>query len=573
MSRISRILPKLRRGLPWAVLAIVAVLLVILGLSFFGTDYSQRAASRMTKRLNQRMSLLDSYMEDVMETDQYEWPTLEKLPSDMVVYRYIDDTLQSWNHQFTIDNDDISRRMYTPVFVGGSYNIISPLRQVDTVPSLLNLGPKWYVVKKIVKGNSQVFGGIEIKNTEAGTGVEVNRHLGISDRMGIYPITEGAGVPIYVEGIPLMKVVRENTGYLSNSIELFSPTVYADGRLFFSLGNVLILHLLIFLAVVYVYLNRRKLLRWIRKGRTSVRLAIYGVAVIIAIAAICLYIHATFKSINMNSNITLELYKISSITRYTVYVYVAFLLLSLTIPLLVQMLRPVVRRFWGVGFNAFSRLGRTIFAILCAVYFVSLSSVLGFKREADRVEIWANRLSLDRDLGFELQLRSMERTLAVDPVISSFINVDNDNRTVINRISENYISRISQDYDVDVYISRDTDEDNGLLGYFANRISTATAIADSSHFLYSRTGNGRAEYTGIFLYYNQDVGVTRLFMSIESKVDKEGRGYSAILGSNGPGTVSVPSRYSYGNYFEDKLTSYRGLRLSDTPYGAAQKSS
>ena len=426
MSKKSNILPKLRRGLPWSVLVLFVVFLAIFCLSFFRTDSSQKAASLMTRRLDQRMSVLYSYMEEVMDTDPYEWPALEKLPSDMVVYRYLDDTLQSWNHQFTIDNDDISRRMYTPVFVGGSYNIFSPLRQVDTIPSFLNLGPKWYVVKKIVKGNSQVIGGIEIKDTESGNASGINRHLGISDRMGIYPITEGAGVPIYVEGIPLMKVLRENTNYLSNRIELFSPTVYADGRLFFSLGNVLILHLLIFLAVVYVYLNRKKLLRWIRKGKSDTRLAIYGVSLIVAIAAICLYIHITFRSIIMNSNITLELYKISSLTRFTAYVYIAFLLLSLAVLLLIQMLRPVVRRFWGVGFNAFSRVGRTLFALICAVYFVSLSSVLGFKREADRAEIWANRLSLDRDLGFELQLRSMERSLAVDPVISSFINIDND---------------------------------------------------------------------------------------------------------------------------------------------------
>ena len=558
MQRYGRIWPKIRRGLPWAVLCLAVVLVFLLVRSIFGSDSSEKAASRMERRLSQRMETLTSYMQEVMEMSPTEWPNLSDLPSDMVVYRYIDDTLQSWNHQFTLDNDDISRRMYTPVFVGANYNIVSPLREVDTIPSLMNLGPKWYVVKKIVSGNSQVYGGLEIKNTESGRAIGVNPRLGVSDRIGIYPITEGAGVPVYLDGIPLMKIVRENANYLSNRIDLFSPTVYADGRVFFSLGNVLIIHLLIFLAVLYFYLNRRKILRWMRKGNTDLKLTLYGFAVALAIMAICFYINTTFKSIIMNSNITLELHKISSISRYTIYVYIAFLLLSLTIPMLLQMLRPVVKRIWGVGFNVFSRFGRMLFAIICAAYFVSISSVLGFKREEDRVEIWANRLSLDRDLGFELQLRSMERSIASDPVISSFINLDNDNRLVLSRISENYVSRISQDYDVDVYISRDSDQDQGVLDYFGSRIASATAIADSSHFLYSQAGNGRAEYTGVFLYYNQDVGVTRLLMAIESKVDKEGRGYSAILGSNGPGTVSIPQRYSYGHYQDGKLASYRG---------------
>lgn len=558
MVKVKGILPKLRRGLPWVVLAAAAALILILALSVFGTDSSKKAASRISHRLSDRMEILSSFMQEVMDTDPGEWPALENFPSDMVVYRYLDDTLQSWNHQFTLDNDDISRRMYTPVFVGSSYSLDSPLREVDTIPSLMNFGPKWYVVKKIVRENSQVFGGIEIKNTESGRAVDVNPRLGVSDRIGIYPITEGAGVPVSVEGVPLMKIVRENTSYLSNRMPLFSPTVYADGRLFFSLGNVLIIHLLIFLAVMYLYLRRRKILRWIQKGDADLKLFIYGAAIVLAIGGICFYINVTFRSIIMNSNITLELYHVSSISRYTVYVYIAFLLLSLTIPMLLQMLRPTIKRLSGVSFNVFSRWGRMIFAIACATYFVAMSSVLGFRREQDRVEIWANRLSLDRDLGFELQLRSMERSIANDPVISSFINVENGTRLIMSRLSENYVSRISQDYEVDVYISRDSDQDRGVLDYFSSRIASATAIADSSHFLYSRTGNGRAEYTGIFLFYNSEVGVTRLLMAIESKLDKEGRGYSEILGNNGPGTVSIPQRYSYGNYQDSKLVSYRG---------------
>ncbi len=555
---LSRIIPELKRGLPWVVLALIVSLGILLGFLLFGSDSSKRAASRMTRHLEKRMALLSSHMNAVMDTDPAEWPALENLPSDMVVYRYLDDTLQSWNNQFTLDNDDISRRMYTPVFVGSSYNLVSPLMEVDTLPSFMNLGPNWYVIKKIVKGNSQVFGGLEIKNTESGRAVDVNPHLGVSDRIGIYPIAEGAGVPVYVEGVPLMKVIRENTSYLSNRMELFSPTVYADGRLFGSLGNVLIIHLLIFLLVLQFYLSRKRILKWIMRGNTDLKLGMYGLFVLLAIVAICLYINTTFKSIIMNSNITLELYKISSISRFTIYVYLAFLILSLSIPFLFQMLRPVVKRLWGIRFNVFSRWGRMIFALLCAGYFVSVSSVLGFRREEDRVEIWANRLSLDRDLGFELQLRSLERSIASDPIISSFINLDTDNRLILSRINENYVSRISQDYDVGVYIARDGDQNSGVLDYFSSRIASATAIADSSHFLYSQAGNGRAEYTGIFLYYNQDVGVTRLLMAIESKVDKEGRGYSAILGSNGPGTVSIPARYSYGNYQDGKLVSYRG---------------
>ena len=131
MVKVKGILPKLRRGLPWVVLAAAAALILILALSIFGTDSSKKAASRISHRLSDRMEILSSFMQEVMDTDPGEWPALENFPSDMVVYRYLDDTLQSWNHQFTLDNDDISRRMYTPVFVGSSYSLDSPLREVD----------------------------------------------------------------------------------------------------------------------------------------------------------------------------------------------------------------------------------------------------------------------------------------------------------------------------------------------------------------------------------------------------------------------------------------------------------
>ena len=84
------------------------------------------------------------------------------------------------------------------------------------------------------------------------------------------------------------------------------------------------------------------------------------------------------------------------------------------------------------------------------------------------------------------------------------------------------------------------------------------AIADSSRFSYARSGSGRAQYTGLFVYYSASQGATNLLLGIESKADKAGRGYSSLLGNSGPGSVVVPQRYSYARYLEDKLVSYQG---------------
>ena len=52
---------------------------------------------------------MDSFATQALDTDPDQWISLRNLPPDMVVYRYLDDTLQSWSHQFPIPSDDIRK--------------------------------------------------------------------------------------------------------------------------------------------------------------------------------------------------------------------------------------------------------------------------------------------------------------------------------------------------------------------------------------------------------------------------------------------------------------------------------
>ena len=253
-------------------------------------DFSDFAARHMNKVVNTRFCQLESYMERALKENQGGWMELKGLPSDMVVYRYYGDSLQSWCNQFSLDNDDVSQRLVVQRFVNLRYNFVSPLAEVDDSVKYMNIGPKWYLVKSIQdRHGCKIIGGLEIRNTMDTRSINgINPKFRISDRFSIYPINYSGGAVIFVKGQPLMKLLQETarimpilpdttmlwlsvaffifgvliylwshrniktmlisilaltavmgtfyaTGYgMQGSSSLFSPTVYAGGTLLFS---------------------------------------------------------------------------------------------------------------------------------------------------------------------------------------------------------------------------------------------------------------------------------------------------------------------------------------------------
>ena len=597
----------------WLLFFIAAAVLVGVSLRRGrGVDVTDTVARSLSSSLSRRMALLDTYMDKAAAQKHDPWLDLEGMPEDMVIYQYAGDSLRSWYHQFSIDNDDIGRRMVIQRFPNLRYNFVSPLTQVDTAVGYLNIGPKWYLTYSRTDADGcTLIGGLEVKNSMDGTTVNgVNPRLRLPDYFSLHPVSWTGGAPVFVRGRPLIRVVRESaksdpllpsalslwaavfllvtgaflflnthksgrnmlvalagltlllgTFYLlgrnlQSVSELFSPGVYADGPVRYSLGAVLIVNLYIVVFICCFYTVRSRLLRFVCTRPARFRAA----ALLLILLLVCLpvYVYLSFRSIIVNSNITLELYKIHMLSRFTAYVYLSYISLLLMVPLLLQMLRPMLRRWTGLRYNVFSRTFRNIFAILCAVFLVIVTSLLGFRRESRRVEIWANRLAIDRDLAFEVQLRSAENAIANDPLISTLVSGTMDYRIILNRITETYLARIIQEYELTLFIFRGNEADEAVLDYFNQRIMRGTPISDNSRFLYSRTSNGRPQYTGVFTYYSPSNGVTRLLLGMESKAEKEGRGYTALLDNSAAGPVVLPYRYSYAKYIDDKLVSYRG---------------
>ncbi|MGM9764821.1 MAG: hypothetical protein ACI3ZO_00550, partial [Candidatus Cryptobacteroides sp.] len=353
-NAISELRKTLGRRNLWLLLFFGTILLCCAFLLIVrGTDISSISASRVDRIINRRMAALENYMQRAMDSNHNDWLELDGLEEDMVVYRYMEDTLQSWCNQFSLDNDDISQRLVVPRFANLRYNFISPLAEADTVVRYINMGPKWYLVKSISdRRGCRVIGGLEVKNTLDTRSVNgVNPRFGLGDQYSLNPISSTGGTPIYVSGQPLLKLLRESSGgdplfpdssllwivvallvmvimvflYMNLGIKLmltamasltilmwvfyavgtgmqasssiFSPTLYADGPVFYSLGAVLIINLWITLMCGCLFMTRKLLLRDVMRDASSVKAIVMMSSVILIIAGILVSVLYSFRSL------------------------------------------------------------------------------------------------------------------------------------------------------------------------------------------------------------------------------------------------------------------------------------
>ena len=621
----------LHKRLPFTALILALILFVLSLANNNAVSNTDKVAVETASRIEKRLTALEGHIQTALDTDRKELILPEGMPEDMVIYRYINDSLQSWSNQFSIINDNISSLLVFQRLTDRRSQIVSPLTDVTDEISYLNLGPKWYLVKSVSgAGGQKVIAGLEIKNTliddarrnENG----VNPHLKLPGKYSVLPLTHSGGSAVEIDGKPLFKILYDGsqaTPFFDNSmlrwvavilfafaivmflaghrtlkvfaaatiiltllflmsyvwgiqmngsVELFSPIIYADGPVLFSLGSLLLINTYITMMVTCLFLIRNRITAMARSSRIHYRrnLLIFGVCVIILSILTISYTQLTLKSLLLNSNISIELYRWNTNILYTVIVYMSYTGLLFCILLMLQCLRPVVKEFIGYRYDMLSTRTLILFAVICSAYFTIISSQLGFRKETDRVTVWANRLSVDRDLSLEIQLRSVEESIAYDQLISALSYLESTEGMIQNRISEYYLHRARQSYNLQVRIVRDNDIAG--LSYFNSLLRTGTPIAYGSRFIFLTDSNGRNSYAGLFRFYTPAKGVSRIILSIESNSNREDRGYESILGRfSKPGDINIPSYYSYAKYKDSRLMSYKGNFPYPTHYDHNEK--
>lgn len=570
-------------------ICLVAASIFFLGLASrggFSVNGSEEVARRVQKRVNSRMDMLDRYAGKAIAQDPEGWLTLDGLPSDMVIYRYVGDTLQSWCHRFPLLNDDIRKGHSFEVLANPRNGLASPLSDVGEEVGFFNFGTKWYLAKLVEGNGAKIVCGLQVMDSNDDLPFTV-RPLSFSEgaevRVADKPLfkvernMEDTRIPVntrwlllalslllvagmlfvyskptlkrfwvaFIPIFPLMLAIYLLRGSIGADIPGFSPAVYADDNLFYSLAAHLNYVVGIILIVTYLFMVRKDIYHRLHSRWAFIAWALF---LLLMIAFIACYTVLAIRSIILNSNISLELYRLENFSTASVLVYVGYIFLLTCMLSLIQMLQPVFSRLLGRRVDAFSLPNRIVFALLGAVFFVAYTASLGVRKEQASLEVWAGRLAVSRDISLEMHLRSVEDRIASDPFIASLSILDNGGASISGRLSESYLSRVMQEYDVTVSLDpRD----------FA-AVQKGEAIAPGSRFVFEDSGNGFVNYKGAFAYSISGYGLSRVTIVIEQKSDWKYRGYASIIGPSLPGEVAVPVKYSFARYDSGRLITYRG---------------
>lgn len=630
MNRFRRYLRKFSRQTHKYIFALLFVAaLVLFALSCLEQDYSRKMArqvARVEKALHKREKIADHYAMVAMRAEQ-NWVGFDDMPQDMVLYRYNSDTLQSWVHQFPISNDetDVYPFSYRLQYLSNRNLYSTPLAYIGTKERYVNLGSAWYVVKTHLSEDRRikVITGILINREYAMSEIpdQTNKKLNIGK--GFSPVSLAGGAESVIhnrEGEPLFSIVADAPDAFEygnvhlrwiaflllllavfpyhyrtrtwksfilavttlvavrlsawlivakglETREIFSPMLYADSRLFDSLGSLLMNNAFVAMLVYAVFVMRKSILRRM-SGSSRRHNVIVIAATIISGLLLMLYIHLVFSSLIANSDIELEIYRLGQMSIYSVLCYITFAMLFLALLYVAQMIFLFIRRDSRV--NLFSWKYVLPYVLFISAYTVAIVSIYGFEREYELNRVRTNKLAIERDLTLEMYLRSVEQEIANDRFIAVLSSVKGG-ELIRSRLLERYLNNgLTSRYNVKISLCNPQDyldvggSSSNLVGcyqFYDDMLKDyGVRLAPNSYFFYLNNYNGLTSYLGVFTYMDPTYNtMSRLFFEIESKTkpDMISNPFD-VLTSHGFRNTSIPSGYSYARYANGRLVTNGG---------------
>lgn len=549
-------------------LVAISVAFLLLLFSFFvprsGADTS-RVAKRVEKILSSRLTQLDSYAQEALDSDPEQWVDLGKIPEDMVVYRYVGAKLQSWSGQFPVINDEIVRTQYR-------YRTY----RRDRMPSpLADLAP-YYSYKRFASGQSYLLRKADRDSVSVVVGLKLdaNKSIPIDKRYAIRALQTSDGSQVSALGRPVFRIVNESLPessalpfYLCGSAFLFLLIglillLLYESKLRIALGAIALtavsvfllnknyplqsgelssisvifaLNALSFCSALYLWICRKSL--W-SKIKTKPWVIVCSVLDILIVVGLLLFAYIEVYKVFVYTHINLDPTKIEIVNRETLAVMFSLLMLLTAVYLFALLLQPVVSRVLHRRADMRSIGGRAGFAIAFSVFLLVVGNSLGFKREETITAAWAESLASDRDNAVESQLKRVEAQIASDEEVAHLSGSQDNSRELRKYLLDHYLYRVLSRYDVRVQIGGDSD----ALG-----LDSGVQIERNSRFLYAPLPDQRSRYVGSFQYYVHDHGISTVYVSIEPKVADNSSSISYILGLGREGN-DIPSFYSYAKY-------------------------
>lgn len=125
------------------VLWILALLFTLASfMEFSSSETLDREVSRLEGLIHKRQSILESFAHKTLEMPSDKFVSFDDFPEDMVIYRYFNDTVQSWINQLPLANDEIEFFPFGYRINHLNSRVVTntPLAYLNLVEQYVNLG-------------------------------------------------------------------------------------------------------------------------------------------------------------------------------------------------------------------------------------------------------------------------------------------------------------------------------------------------------------------------------------------------------------------------------------------------
>jgi len=197
--------------------------------------------------------------------------------------------------------------------------------------------------------------------------------------------------------------------------------------------------------------------------------------------------------------------------------------------------------------------------------YVNLYSQELIKGKKNKVlDLWAVKLSSERDPGAEIFLSELDSKLRNDTLIKYHLIYPY--KSLESYFFNNYFTGFWRNYTMQITVCNPQDsvfipDDNRYypcFDFFNNLRKTKGLLVSGSNFYFMDRLNGRISYLGQLDFVNSVNIPVKVFIDLNSKVIPEGKGYPELLLDEHASRESQDGDFSYAKYFDGKLVDRGG---------------
>lgn len=331
--------------------------------------------------------------------------------------------------------------------------------------------------------------------------------------------------------------------------DLFSPQNYASSFFFNSIGDLLLNTLLIasFAAAVYLGSTLTDLpepKKYYRRGVQLLILLLGG-----------LFVHYIIQGMVMNSRISFDMSRLSSLEAYTILAFscMALLLLSLFL-FAVSVFRAFADKHLRFG-------GIILILVISAYYSAIVVNNQNQKKEQETRKLFAQKVDSRQDHVAEYLFKDIETKIISDSVIQhacSGNSVSNDQ--IQQHLSSTYFVGYLGKFDLTVYIfdslgqSSDREKFIDSLQYFKQVSRQQGKITYSRNLFYLNDDSGRLTYLAILPLDSTHSGHHHtIVLWLTAKIFHSGAGFPELFISGSTAEMNDPTNYSVATYKNGEL--------------------